>query len=470
MNIPTFLQKNYAIDTVSNEFYTLIALWRAWYKANVAKFHTYNIYNGNRSIHCHRKSLSMGATVSKDMADLLLNEKVEFTIDHELTHNFVSEVLKNNQWQFKANEYQELKSALGTVAYVCQLDGVQVDEEGTLINGTGKIKINYVSAGNIFPITWDNGVITECAFVFSKVFQGKKYNHIQIHKKVNGFYEIQNHVVEDKGNGIEIAQENWQDIEPFKNMSPVVYTGSEYPQFVIDKLNISNVYSDDDSNPMGVSLFYDSLDVLASIDTKYDSYDNEFSLGKKRIFVAPEMIEDKNGNPVFDENDTVFYILPEDSLAPNESMHEVDMKLRVQEHSQAITDELNILSMKCGFGMNRYRFENGSIQTATQVVSENSDMYRTIQKHELKLASAIEELFRIIARLGVVLGLPLDPEAEITIDFDDSIIEDKEAERTSDRADVAMGAMPLYEYRMKWYAETEEEAKKHVVEDDGVIE
>ena len=38
------------------------------------------------------------------------------------------------------------------------------------------------------------------------------------------------------------------------------------------------------------------------------------------------------------------------------------------------------------------------------------------------------------------------------------------AERDNDRADVAMGAMALYEYRMKWYGETEEKAKAAISE------
>ena len=46
----------------------------------------------------------------------------------------------------------------------------------------------------------------------------------------------------------------------------------------------------------------------------------------------------------------------------------------------------------------------------------------------------------------------------LTIQFDDSIIEDKVTERQNDRQDVAMGAMGVAEYRSKWYGETLEEA------------
>ena len=65
--------------------------------------------------------------------------------------------------------------------------------------------------------------------------------------------------------------------------------------------------------------------------------------------------------------------------------------------------------------------------------------------------------------LGRVIGVGTDPETEIVVEFDDSIIEDKQAERQSDRQDVSMGAMGLVEYRAKWYGETEEEAARKIV-------
>lgn len=53
-------------------------------------------------------------------------------------------------------------------------------------------------------------------------------------------------------------------------------------------------------------------------------------------------------------------------------------------------------------------------------------MFRTIKKHEIILHDVMEELARIILRLGnSVLHLGLNEDVEISIDFDDSIIEDK---------------------------------------------
>ena len=104
------------------------------------------------------------------------------------------------------------------------------------------------------------------------------------------------------------------------------------------------------------------------------------------------------------------------------------------------------------------------------MISENSDMYRSINKHELILEAVLDELIRIIVRLGEVLGVDTDPDTEIVVNFDDSIIEDKQSERQSDRQDVSMGVMSHAEYRAKWYGETLEEAQSNLPEQNQVMD
>lgn len=466
MDVKKYLN-NAGYDTVDASFYSLIRVWKSWYVGDVNKFHRYKMYNGKDHVPCRRLSLGMAKKLSEDIADLLLNERVQITIQDPATSEFVMGVFDDNNFSVIGNDYQERKAYTGTVAYVPYLDNIDVSEDGAVIPGdSGKVKINYVSAPNIYPLSWCNGYISECAFVFPKIIKSKKYAHIQLHVLKDGMYVIENHVVEcTAGAGREVPVENWGELNGFETMSEKIYTGSSERQFVIDRLNIAN--NSDKDNPMGVAIFANSLDVLRGLDTVYDSYINEFILGKKRIFAAPELMGvDLLGNPVFDPNDVVFYQLPEGYLKDSgKPIETVDMDLRADAHEKAINDNLNILSMKCGFGQNHYRFENGSIQTATQVISENSDMFRTINKHELILEPVLDELIRIIARLGGILGANTDPDTEIVVDFDDSIIEDKQAERQSDRQDVSMGAMTLVEYRAKWYGETEAEAEKHVIQE-----
>ena len=51
-----------------------------------------------------------------------------------------------------------------------------------------------------------------------------------------------------------------------------------------------------------------------------------------------------------------------------------------------------MLGVKCGFGERYYRFESGGLKTATEVISENSSLYRSVRRHELMLEAALKEL------------------------------------------------------------------------------
>lgn len=476
MNIFTYLKKK-GIDTVDSSFYTRIKLWDSWYRGNVAKFHNYRIYHGaGQHTNCQRKSLGMAKKVCEDIADLLLNEKTKITIGDEATSTYVSHVLEEANFYQLANEYQERKAACGTVAYVPYLTDMEVDEDGSILDA--KVKIDYVTARNIFPIAWENGRVTECMFVFEKVHDRKRYAHMQFHRREalpgGGFqYVIENCVVlATDGRGRDLTEAEWNRIPFFEGLAPRVETGSDKPQFVLDKLNIVNNSDEDDTNPMGVAIYANACDTLAKLDLEYDSYANEFNLGRKRIFVSPEMLTNVDGDPVFDPNDTTFYQLPEDYFRDTkEALHEVNPALRVTEHEAAINNDLNLLAFKCGFGTQFYRFERGNVATATQVISENSDLYRSVVKHEIILEEVIRDLIQIIIRLGTAAGVQgLVEDTDITIDFDDSIVEDSGAERNEDRQDVAIGAMSLAEYRAKWYGETTEQAQANLPEQNpGVL-
>lgn len=470
MNIFSYFKRK-GIDTVDASFYTQIRKWISWYNANVRNFSTYKVYTGRgTSQKCERKSMGMAKKLSEDIADLLLNERVQITLDDEATNEYVQDVLKHNHFLVLGNDYQERKAYTGTVAYVPYMYDTVVNEEGEVV--FGKIGINYVDTPNIYPVSWNNGDVRECIFLFPHTVNRKKYVQVQSHLIGNGEYVIENTVLESMSGsqeGKELREEEWRVLKPFQNMAKEIHTDSLEPQFVIDRLNITN--NADADNPMGVAIFANALDVLKKLDIEFDSYCNEFLLGRKRIFVAPEMLTDDEGHMVFDPEEAIFYSLPEDYDKSKEGLiKEVDMQLRAEAHSKAINDDLNYLSLKCGFGTRRYQFEAAGVKTATEIISENSDMYRMIKKHEIILEDVLNRLIRIIIRMGIVLGQALNPDADITIDFDDSIIEDKETERKQDLQDVSIGVMSLEEYRAKWYGETVEQARENLPEQNQVME
>ena len=449
--------KERGFTTVPDSFYTNIAAWKSWYDGEVKNFHQYKVYNGQEHVKRHRYTMGMAKKVSEDWANLLMNEKVQITLEGKKEQDFFDAVCSDNNFRVKSSEMQEMKAALGTVAYVPRIVGASVNAVTGKLEGKAEgIKLDYCTAEHIFPLSWENGKVIECAFSTSKVVGKDTYLYLQIHRlDENKEYVIENVLFKDQ-NG-QLSEVDNSSVEGFENVPTVVNTGSKDRQFVIDRLNIAN--NIDVSLPLGVSVFANAIDNLKGVDVAYDSYINEFVLGKKRIMVKPEATKGIDGDPVFDPNDTVYYVLPEDSQ--NGSLIEqVDMTLRTEEHNAGLQDMLNVLSSKCGFGENHYKFDRGNISTATQVISENSSMFRTIKKHEIILEDVMIELCRIILRMGnTYMGAGLNEDVEISVDFDDSIIEDKQAEFSRDIQMLNAGIMNDWEFRSKWMNEDETTAK-----------
>lgn len=449
--------KRLGYSTVKESFYSKIQEWKSWYTGDVKGFHWYKVRNGTNMVRCKRYTLNMGKKIAEDWANLLMNEKVKITLNGKKEQAFIDEVLRDNNFYVKANEMQEMAFALGTAAFIPRIVGMERMGNGIAYGRSGKILLDYVSAEHIWPLDWQNGAVAGCAFDSLITANGEEYCYLQIHHKVNGLYDIENRVFRCRDGSIGEEISNIAELPGFERVPSVVHTGMEQRQFVIDRPNIANNF--DASLPLGISVYANSIDVLKGIDVAYDSYVNEFVLGKKRIMVKPSAMNYLDGEPAFDSDDLVFYVLPED-VEGGAVITPIDMALRTAEHNTGIQDQLNLLSSKCGFGETYYRFNGGSVATATQVISENSTMFRTVKKHEIVLEQVLSELCRIILRLGnAAMDMSLDENTEIRIDFDDSIIEDKQTEFNRDIQLLNAGILNDWEFRAKWMNEDEKTAK-----------
>lgn len=450
--------KQLGYATIPEEFYTQVDLWRSWYIGKVKGFHRYRSYNGHKWVNRDRACLGMGKKLCEDWANLLMNEKVKITLEGKKEQDFIDRILTENNFTVKANEMQEMKSALGTVAYIPRVVGQQIDGSGEPIAGVSSdgIVLDYVTIENIYPIAWRNGTITECAFTSLGTQDGHDYLYMQIHRKNEaGTYDIENRIFRYDNEAL--VDERLQAVKGYEFLPPIIHTNSEKRQFVIDRLNIANNFNYD--LPAGISVYANAIDVMRGVDCAYDCYVNEFENGPMMLMVKMPATKYEDGEPTLDDHDRRFYLLPEDTEQGN-VVDTISPTLRTQELNIGLQDQLNILSSKCGFGENYYRFDNGSVATATQVISENSTMFRTIKKHEIILEQVLVELCRILLRLGnTAMNAGLNEEVEISIDFDDSIIEDKTADFSRDMQLLNAGIMNDWEFRMKWMNEDEATAK-----------
>lgn len=452
--------KELGYTTIDPSWYSYVEGWDSWYKGDVARFHNYTVYNGQKKVRCHRYSLGMPKKVCEDWANLLMNEKVQITLEGETEQAFIDDVFEKNNFEVNMNELQEKGAARGTYAVIPHVSGARTDANGSIQGEPGaRIIMDYLTAENIFPLTWRGREVTECAFT-STVYSGQdRYTYLQIHTTDKaGKYVIENHIYKSSADGGTLTEAALADVKGYESVPERLVTGSDMQPFVVGRYNIVNNLMD--NVPMGIPVFANAIDIIKGIDKTFDSYVNEFDIGKKRVMVKPAATKTLEGDPVFDSDDLIFYVLPED-VGDGTIIQPIDMTLRTAEHNAGLQDMLNLLSSKCGFGEQHYKFDQGNVSTATQIISENSEMFRTIKKHEIILESVLVKLCRILLHMGnTYMGLNLNEDVEISVDFDDSIIEDRASDEAKVYQMLSAGLMGAVEARAILMNEDEETARK----------
>lgn len=423
----------------------------SWYYGIVEDFHRYYIFNGDKKIFKNRYSLHFPKRICETFADLICNEKTSIHLSHDSSNKILDEILEQNHFYLKLNQAIEKSFALGFGAFVLSFD-------------KSKINIQFVTCDKIIPLRYDSNFIYECAFITDTFdFNGDFARFIQIHHKdEKDEYIIDNYKFSVGTNGelIPFNDDQYYDIPKH------IETHSTIPWFSIVKPNCINNF--DINSPFGLPVYLNCIDVIKGLDIVYDSLVNEIQNGRKRLFVTSDALKvssDGCFKNAFDPNDVVFYLLDNNNdQDKNKYVQEVNGQLRINELRLALQTNLELLASKLGFGQNYFKMDNfyhNNTRTATEVISSNSDLYRTVHKHEVLLEDSIKTLIKSIQFISKnIFNTNID--GDIFIDFDDSIIESDESKREQDRKDVEMGAMSLAEYRSIWYDEPIELAKQMI--------
>lgn len=460
MKLEKFLQDTYGYNPeVKDNLSTFVEQWKSWYQGNVKSFHNYFIYNGKRKVKQQRYTMNMAKEISEEWADIIWSEKCRISFEDEKAQENANKLINELDLYVLINNALEKAGALGTTATVVSVyDIIEKEDAMTLDVSNAKTRIDLVDVDWIFPLTWTNKEITECAFGSVEYIKGKKHIVLSVHLKdeTTGKYKIKNHLFSDN-NG------NLTEIKDVENTLQEFDTKSDVKWFSIFKpLLTNNLFS---NSPFGIPYYANAIDNLKAVDISFDALKNEIQDGRRRVFVRADMFSYDEGEQklVFDPNDTTVYQLPQGATKDDLIQSESD-DLRTDKQTSTLNTQLNLLGKKCGFGENYYHFDGQNLQTATAVVSANSKMFRRKKKLEVGYESSIFDLFKAIAYASSTFGQYDITTDGLKITFDDSIVEDKESESIRARSEVSAGLLAKYEYRMQIYGETEEVAKQKIAE------
>lgn len=459
MKLEDFLAKTYGYNpNVKDVMQTYINQWKSWYQGNVRAFHNYYVYNGDRKIRKKRYTMNMAKEISEDWSDIIWSEKCAMSMKNAKSQQQFDELVNSLNIYEIINQALEKAGALGTSAAVVSAYDLIENEDTLEIDTTeAKMRLELIDIDWIYPLSWDNKEVIECAFGAEKYIGGIKYVECSVHKlDENRNYVIYNHLFKDtEGCLTEITDE--------QGTAKVYETGSNQKWFSIFKPCLTNnIYS---NNPFGISYYANAIDSLKLVDICFDSLQTEINEGKRRTFVSADLMNYDSGEQklTFDPNDTTVYRLPKGASADN-YIQDNTGNLRTTEIIDALNTALNVLGSKVGFGENHYHFDGTNLSTATAVVSSNSKLFRRKKKLEIGYESSIYDLIKAICYVASKYNIKKIDDEDMAIQFDDSIIEDKEAESIRASREVSQGLISKVEYRMKIFGETKEIAEKAIKE------
>lgn len=464
-----YINRKYDKDVKKSVMYDKIAEWRQWLEGNVRNFHEFHkkmdLNDNNNNVKLIRNRTNMLLKGSEDWASILLNEKTRIVIEDKASNNFVmgddeiSGVFGDNDFWRNANELVATSRWSGTGAFEVYVHRMERNDEegenfGNLVSGNG-IGINYLSAEQIIPITYDNSIMREAAFVSERILDGEKVNLVSVHTiNDKGTYDIESFYLDEHGSYIE------QD-----GFGQLVHTGSPIPWFSLIRKSGVNIF--DYESPFGVSIISGAEDVLKGLDCAFDNFITDFKLGRKMVLMSSSMFNtDEEGKIVApQEAEEQLFINAGDKILDGGMYQEYNPSLRVAENAAGVQKMLDMFSMRIGLGAKRYVLEGSQINptTATQFIGERQEMIQNANKEMICIEKALKEVTRAILWIGKnVLHENVDPDSQITIIADDSYIIDADTERAQWLNDLQYGIRSKTEFRMHFYGESEKEAKKHV--------
>ena len=395
-----------------------------------------------------RRSLGMAKRVAEDWAGLLWTENAGVVAGGIPEQECLDRVFGSDFSERFATDVENA-FAKGTGAIEILPNELTVDTAtGELFfDETARLDLAYVPAECIIPLKWRRNEITEAAFVS---WEGETVT-VREHRGDDAVRTIKTRVFKApdmSGVGKLIETPLPEEVIP-----ELVLIDSP-PMFVVLSPAIAN--NIDPESPFGISIYANAEDALDGVDESFDNFLEDIHLGGKMVFLPDTMLRKSTTlDPVTGKPKLIppqadkrnLFVALDNATGEDQKIHEHNPDLRVADNKLAVETTLALVSSLCGMGEDRYTFTGTGVKTATEVISENSDLYLNRRKHLKKLISTLTRLSRaVLWAAREFLGERVDPDVEITVTSDDSVIEDDGSRQARGLAKVAAGVLSELTY------------------------
>lgn len=349
--------------------------------------------------------------------------------------------------QFQAAEGSFLRSlelglAVGGIAFKPYIYG-------------NKILVDATSAAAFQPTKFNPDKTCVGGVFREKVLRdGKYYARLEYHNLDETAYTIRNKAFRSDSSG-SVGDEiplntvpEWAEIQP-----EITIENVDGPLFAYFRPPQSNNVETEDLT--GMSIYGGSVvDLIKRADEQWDLIRWEYESGQRKIFMDVTEATAKQFNKRLFETgpfsrDGQFFNTFEPSFR-DESLY------------RGFQNTLKQIEFQVGLSYGTISDPQSVEKTATEIRNSKQRMYVTIDSIQKALEDTFDALVYAMDVYATLYGLAPSGDYEVSYDWGDSVLDDadaKERERANDRQDMASGILNDWEYRAKWYNETEEEAK-----------
>lgn len=389
------------LESLENGYQANISLWEQYFKGDVVGFHKYKEYNGIESVDRTRATLGMAKSGCEEWADIMYNPETKITMNESYQER-LEEILSYNNFAQEVNFGIERGFALGTM--------------GILTTNIRNIpKITIVTADMMIPITkggkfgW--AVISEYA---TNIY----YVSIHYHE-LDGVHTVENAIITVENDKVNVMTE--AEMKEVYNISPRV----DYPTPMLQIVKPAIANNIDPLTPYGISVYANALSELQGIDLAYSGMMIDINTGHRITFTTVDNLDNVNGRPKFVPREGYYVMEGQSTFDDGTSIKFQEPKLQEKAYIDYLQANLNLYGKKIGFGENAFSFKEGNVYVNTsQVISTNSKLFKRRSKYLVILEEALERLAKAIYYLDTGREYIDD----VSVDFDDSILHDKEQE------------------------------------------
>lgn len=417
-------------------------------------------------------TINVTKRASRRISSIVFNEQCDISFENPNLNKFLNQVLADNDFK---NQF-EMNLEKGIVAGGFAMKPY-VDENG-------KIKISWIRADQFYPLNSNTNSISEAAIASRKTViensANTYYTLLEFHQWENGQYVITNELYRSNQPEIIGMQVNLADMYP--DLAPkVIIDGANMVRPLFSYFRMPGANNISLESPLGIGIVDNSKHILDDLNLAHDSFMWEVRNGKRTIAVPESMLkydEPKPGvrashKPTFDTDTDVYVKMYGEQ---DMGIQDLTSSIRVQEFSDTINQYLREFEGDIGMAEGTFSYDvKSGLQTATQVVSENSMTYQTRSSILTNVTACIEDLCQAILELANIpqffpngeAQYPLDSsfnlnDLKMKVKYDDGVFIDKDKQMDEDRQNVVAGVLSKKTFLTRNYNYSDDEAEKEL--------